>query len=87
MTLAMIMTVTAGVFAAVGLGGVLIGASHAHSAGGKRSFLIGSMALALAGLVMLVSGMTGLGGSSELFGGLMLLIFGTAITLPARRAA
>lgn len=87
MTLSMIITVAAGLFSAIGLGGVLIGASFANRAGGRRSFLIGSAALTLAGLVMLLAGLTGIGGTSELFGGFMLLIFGTTVTLPIRRAS
>lgn len=87
MTVAMIMTVMAGLLSAIGLGGVLIGAARPGREGSKRIFLIGSMSLTLAGLVMLVSGMIGVGGTSELFGGLMLIIFGTSITLPAHRAA
>ena len=83
MTLAHFITVLAGVLALLGLVGIFGGAWATRAPQRHRMFRAGSMAMGTAGLVLLVGGLIGAADTGQLLGGVMLLIFGTAISLPA----
>jgi len=82
MTLEWYVTFCAGVLATVGLVGIFAGAWLRSAPVGARSFAIGRVAMGLAGLLMLLAWLVGAAEIDQLFGGLMLLIFGTAVSLP-----
>lgn len=87
MTINILVTIMAGVLAAIGIGGMLTGAASRREPFRQRSFRVGCVAMGLGGLVLLLAGLAGYGDSGQIFGGLMLLIFGTAVSLPARAGA
>jgi hypothetical protein len=82
MDLAFLVSLAAGMLAAIGLVGIIGGASSRRTAAGRRWFRIGSIAMTIAGLAAMVAGLGGIGGVDQLFGGLMMTIFGTAVSLP-----
>lgn len=88
--MALFLTVAAGLLAAIGLGAVLIGASLRRGANGgsdrgRGMFRVGTVALTLAGLVLLLGSMIGIDTPSGMFAGLMLVLFGTTVSLPPAR--
>jgi len=85
MTFGSLITITVGLLAAIGLVGIFGGAVRARQSGGKRSFRIGSIAMTLAGLVLMLASITGVVEGDKIFGGLMMLIFGTSVALPSAR--
>ncbi len=82
MTSATIVTLVAGLLAALGFSGILFGAAVRTSPHRQRIFRFGSIAMAVGGLVLMLGAMIGVSDGSNLFGGLMMLIFGTAVSLP-----
>ena len=82
MTVDVVITIAAGILAAVGLGGILVGAAYAGAPKRFAIFRAGSGSMAAAGIVLLLAGITGHADFGQMSGGLMLLIFGTAVSLP-----
>lgn len=71
-----------GTLALVGIVGIIGGASLRERRAGPRLFRIGSIAMGGAGLVSIIASLIGVVGADQLFGGIMMLIFGTAVSLP-----
>lgn len=84
MDLAFWVALISALLAAVGLMGIIGGASFAGRPVGPRVFRIGSMAMTAAGIIVLVSSLADLLSADQLFGGVMMIIFGTAVSLPKR---
>ncbi len=82
MTIGDFVTILAGVLALIGLIGIFGGAWAKRLPQRHRIFRAGSVAMGSAGLVLLVAGLLGHAETGQMLGGLMLLIFGTAISLP-----
>ena len=87
MTMQLSITIIAGMLALIGLVGILAGAAGQRSLLRARIFRTGSVAMGSAGLVLLLGGLLGAADTGQIFGGLMLLIFGTAVSLPATKGA
>ena len=85
MTMTLSISIIAGVLAAIGLAGIMVGASGQRTPWRARTFRTGSIAMGSAGLVLLLGGLLGVADTGQIFGGLMLLIFGTAVSLPATK--
>ena len=86
MTMTSSISILAGVLAAIGLAGIMVGASGQRTSLRARTFRAGSIAMGSAGLVLLFGGLLGVADTGQIFGGLMLLIFGTAVSLPATKS-
>ncbi len=90
MTVSMIsfITVAAGILATIGLGGILLAAAASKDPDlSGRCFKVGLHALCLGGLVLLVGSVAGWAGANAMFGGLMMVLFGTdAKLLPANKS-
>ena len=85
MSLSYVITLLAGLLAAVGLFGVLGGAAMPAGAGRLRVFRVGAVALTLAGLVECAGSIAGAAGTDALVIGILLLVFGTGVSIgPAR---
>ena len=82
MTIAHFMTGLAGVLALLGLVGIFGGAWARRSPHRHASFRAGSVAMGSAGLVLLSGSLVGAVDTGQLFGGVMLILFATAISLP-----
>ena len=87
MDVAFYVTLVTGVLALIGLVGIIGGAASNGTAGGVRLFRVGAAAMTLAGLAGIIAGLFGIVEASQLFGGLMMLIFGTSVSLPKRGGA
>jgi hypothetical protein len=78
--------VVVGLIALVGVSGFLVAAIFKDENNRRISFKAGTYGLTLAGMTLMVGSMFKLFGSSELFYGLLLVVFGTgAEMLPAKR--
>jgi hypothetical protein len=53
----------------------------------RRSFRVGSVAMTIAGVVLMVASLAGLAATDQIFGGLMMVLFGTGVSLPAFKGA
>jgi hypothetical protein len=70
-----------GVFGLLGMGGMFLGAVLDQGAIRRRAFRAGSVAMGLGGLTLMLGGLSGVVGSDEFFGGLMMLLFGSGSDL------
>ncbi len=91
MNIAFYVSLVIGVLALIGLVGIIGGASMRGksvkgAASGQRIFRVGAVAMTIAGLVGILAGLFGVVGTDQVFGGLMMLIFGTAVSLPKQGA-
>lgn len=80
-------TLAAGVLACVGLGGILTAVALKDPCRRKRSFRLGTYGLTLGGLVLMLGSIAGWLGSSEMFGGLLMVVFGTGSALLPTKAS
>ncbi len=96
MNVAFYVTLVSGLLALIGLVGIISGASMrgrmakggvGRAASGQRVFRTGAAAMTMAGLVGILAGVFGIVGTDQIFGGLMMLIFGTAVSLPKQGSA
>ena len=87
MTVQFSITLLAGILSLTGLIGIVAGAAGQRTTLRKRAFRVGSVAMGMAGLVLLLGGLFGVADTGQMFGGVMLLIFGTAVGLPAATEA
>ena len=74
-------TMAAGLLAMIGLGGVFAGILLKAEPRRRQVFRIGTVGLTLSGLVLLLGSLIGWLGSNEMFGGLLLVVFGTGASL------
>ncbi|WP_374139714.1 hypothetical protein [Sphingomonas sp. 32-62-10] len=79
---AFIVSLITAALALVGIIGIIGGASFRNRRAGPRMFRTGSIAMAGAGLVAIIASLIGIVATDQLFGGIMMLIFGTAVSLP-----
>ncbi len=79
-------TLSAGLLALVGLGAVFTAFVLRTEPRRSTVFRIGTVGLTLAGLVLMLGSVIGWLGSNEMFGGLMLLVFGTGSSLVPLKA-
>jgi hypothetical protein len=84
---ALLVTITVGLLAALGLAGILVGAALRQPGPRRRSFRVGSVAMTIAGVLLMLASLVGLAGTDQLFGGLMMALFGTGASLPAVKDA
>ena len=82
MTIDALITLAAGILAMVGLFGILLAAAAPRLPARQRVFRTGSVAMGLAGVVLLLGGLMGHADMGQMVGGFMLIVFGTAIGLP-----
>ena len=82
MSMMFAISLTTGFLALIGLCGILMGATLTSLQARHRIFRIGTVAMTAAGLIMLLGGLIGFADAGMIFGGLMLVIFGTATSLP-----
>ncbi len=87
MPLAWFATLAAVVFASVGACG-LFASAFFKDIGRRRSvFRVATFGFTLAGLVLMLAGVAGILGAKELYGGLLMAVFGTGSTVLQGRTA
>jgi hypothetical protein len=74
-------TLVAGLLSMIGLGGIFTGVVLRAERLRSRAFRIGTVALTFSGLVLMLGSLIGWLGTNEMFGGLLLLMFGTGARL------
>jgi hypothetical protein len=77
-----VVTVFVGLLATVGIGGIIGGAAATAPSVRRRSFTVGSVAMTVAGVALMLSSIAGLKDTNALLGGFMMMIFGTGVSLP-----
>jgi hypothetical protein len=83
----LLVTITIGLFAAIGLAGMLLGAAFVTVPWRHRSFRLGNVAMTGAGALSMVAGLAGLAPVEQVLGGLMMVLFGTGASLPDTQRA
>lgn len=78
-------TVVSGILATVGLGGIMSAAALKGPLARQLSLRIGSVAMTAAGLLQIVASLSGYGAPDAAFGGFMMMLFGTGVSLPIIR--
>jgi len=81
----LVATILAGALALAGLGAIVWAALAKSEPMNRRALWTAKITLTLSGLVLFVSAFTG-GEMMNVFGGLMLVIFGTGLTAVQRRS-
>jgi hypothetical protein len=85
MSMSWFVTITAGLLVLIGVVGMVAAVASKAAARRSRLFRAGSFALTAAGLVLMGASLTGWAGSNELFGGLMLTLFGSGASLAPQK--
>jgi hypothetical protein len=80
-------TLAAGVLASVGMGGLVMAAASKDAGRRTRSLRVGAGGLTVAGLVVMVGGVAGWIAPSEVYGGILMVLFGTGLRLPPARTS
>lgn len=81
-----LITVFAGCLAAIGLVGTMFGAMVNASSVLRQCFTTGRWCLCLAGLLLMLGSLVGILETSELFNGLLMVLFGSGASLePSKR--
>jgi len=80
-------TVSAATLAAIGLAGLLLSAGMTNGDRRRQALRVGTRAMGLSGLTLMLGGLVGWADTNALFGGLIMVVFASGVSLPPTSAA
>jgi hypothetical protein len=86
MSLSWSATLAAGIFASIGACGLFAFAFFKDDGRRRSAFRLATLGFTIGGLVMMLAAVAGVLGAQELFGGLLLVLFGTGSSVLSAKA-